>query len=60
MLGEVEVVGEVGKECSGTKVGCKSSSPPFSLERYGISVQLFAFCMICKKPKKKKTREDSV
>lgn len=38
---------KVGKECSGTEVGCTSSSSPFSLERYGISVQLFlfAFCM---------------
>lgn len=30
---EEEEEEKVGKECSGTELGCKSSSPPFSLEK---------------------------
>lgn len=38
---EEEEEEKVGKECSGTELGCKSSSPPFSLEK--ICDQFFFF-----------------
>lgn len=45
---EEEEEEKVGKECSGTEVGCKSSSPPFSLEKIWdqlfVSFPSLAFC----------------
>lgn len=50
---EEEEEEKVGKECSGTELDCKSSSPPFSLEK--ICDQFFV-CFFppafCKKSKR--------
>lgn len=50
---EEEEEEKVGKECSGTELDCKSSSPPFSLEK--ICDQFFVFFFppaFCKKSKR--------
>lgn len=47
---------EVGKKCSGTEVGCKSSSPPFSFKRYGIRF-FFFFCILQSKKRLKKDKK---
>lgn len=51
---EEEEEEKVGKECSGTELGCKSSSPPFSLEK--ICNQFFVARRV--KDDLKKTRKE--